>query len=301
MVTAPESDISSAFPFESRYADVLGSRMHYVEEGEGETVLFLHGQPTSSYLWRNIVPLVSPHARCIAPDLIGMGRSDKPDLAYDFADHARYLDAFIEGLGLERVTLVIHDWGSGLGFHWAKRHPDRVRGIAFMEAILEPSTWAGFPKEFRLPFRMMRTPGVGFLMISVANIFVKQILPQSVVRKLTAEEMEVYSAPYPTIASRRPVRQWPTQIPIDGHPAVMHEIVGAYNAWLQQTDVPKLLLHAQPGAIVTPRLVRWCQDSLKNLETVDLGEGIHYLQEDHPRAIGEHVARWYLDTVQAGG
>ena len=224
-----------------------------------------------------------------------------PAVPYTFADHARYLDAFIEGLGLERITLVIHDWGSGLGFHWAKRHPDRVRGIAFMEAILQPSTWAGFPKEFRLPFRMMRTPGVGFLMISVANIFVKQILPQSIVRKLTAEEMEVYSAPYPTIASRRPVRQWPTQIPIDGHPAVMHEIVSAYNAWLQQTDVPKLLLYAQPGAILTPRLVRWCRDSLKNLKTVDLGEGLHYLQEDHPRAIGQHVARWYLDTVQAGG
>ncbi len=300
-MTSPESDISAAFPFASRYADVLGSRMHYIEEGEGEPVLFLHGQPTSSYLWRNIVPLVSPHARCIAPDLIGMGRSDKPDIGYQFADHARYLDTFIEGLGLERVTLVIHDWGSGLGFHWAKRHPDRVRGIAFMEAILEPATWAGFRREFRLPFRMMRAPGVGFLMISVANVFVKQILPQSVVRTLTTEEMEVYSAPYPTVASRRPVRQWPTQIPIDGHPAVMHEIVSAYNAWLQQTDVPKLLLHAQPGAIVTPRLVRWCRDSLKSLETANLGEGLHYLQEDHPRAIGERVARWYVDAVQAAG
>ena len=294
----PETNVSAAYPYQSHYVDVLGSRMHYIEQGEGSPILFLHGQPTSSYLWRNVIPHVSPHGRCIAPDLIGMGRSDKPDLPYQFADHARYLDAFIDALDLRDVTLVIHDWGSGLGFHWANRHTDRVRGIAFLEAIVRPLTWAGFPANFRIPFRLMRSPGIGWLMISVGNIFVKQILPQSIVRKLSREEQAFYESPFPTIKSRKPVREWPRQLPIDGTPAVMHDIVSKYSAWLQQTPIPKLMFIAKPGAIASDELVKWCKANLANLETVHLGEGLHFLQEDHPRAIGENVARWFQEKAR---
>src|SRR3954464_10797213 len=184
--------------------DVHGSRMHYVEEGEGPSVLFLHGNPTSSYLWRNVIPHVSGGARCIAPDLIGMGRSDKPDIDYRFVDHARYLDGFIEALGLGDVVLVLHDWGSGLGFHWARRHADRVRGLAFMEAILAPvSSWDAFPEGARQMFQAFRTPEVGWDLICKQNVFVEQALPGSVVRKLSDEEMDAYRAPFPDEASRK--------------------------------------------------------------------------------------------------
>ncbi|MBW1879041.1 MAG: haloalkane dehalogenase [Deltaproteobacteria bacterium] len=295
-----KADVSTTFPYESQYVEVLGSRMHYIEQGVGDPILFLHGNPTSSYLWRDIIPHVSVHGRCIAVDLIGMGRSDKPDLPYRFADHARYLDAFIEALGLDRVTLVVHDWGSALGFHWAHRHPERVRGIAFMEAIVAPMTWAGFPKGYKLPFKLMRTAGTGWLMLSVANVFLKQIMPKSIVRKLTAEEQAFYAAPYRTIASRKPIRQWPCEIPIEGEPADVHEVVVAYNAWLQETEIPKLLFTARPGAILRKDLVTWCREKLPNLEVIDLGKGLHYLQEDHPDAIGENIARWYVAAVQVG-
>ncbi len=195
------------------------------------------------------------------------------------------------------MTLVIHDWGSGLGFHWARRHADRVRGIAFLEAIVKPVTWAGFPAGFRFPFRLMRSPGIGWLMISVGNMFLKQVLPQSIVRKLAKEEQAFYEAPFPTIKSRKPVREWPRQIPIDGTPAVMHDVVSQYSAWLQQTPIPKLMFTAKPGAIMSGEIVKWCEANLANLDTVFLGKGLHFLQEDHPHAIGESVARWFEEKV----
>jgi haloalkane dehalogenase len=288
------SDISPDFPFESKFVNVHGSRMHYIDEGEGEPVLFLHGNPTSSYLWRNVIPHVSPHRRCIAPDLIGMGRSDKPDIPYRFGDHFGYLEGFIEAVGIDRVTLVLHDWGSGLGFHWARLHSERVRGIAFMEAMLQPMRWDAFPKDYRVAFKLMRTPGVGWLMISVANIFVKQILPMSIVRRLTAAEMRRYAEPFPTIGSRRPLRQWPCEIPIDGEPADVHEAIDAYSRWLQETELPKLVFQSDPGGLITRETVAWCRASLKNLEVCDIGPGIHFLQEDNPHGIGQKLAEWVV-------
>jgi haloalkane dehalogenase len=288
-----EQAISAEFPFESRYVTVRGSRMHYVEQGEGDPILFLHGNPTSSYLWRNIIPHVSPRGRCIAPDLIGMGRSDKPDIGYRFFDHVSYLEGFIEALGLENITLVIHDWGSGLGFHYARRHEDNVKGIAFMEAILKPMYWKEFPTNYKVGFKLFRGVGTGFVMLSVLNVFVKKMMPQTIVRSLTAEEKRQYAAPFPTISSRKPIRQWPCEIPIDGHPADVHEAVVAYNHWLTQTDLPKLFFHAQPGGIVDAEGVAWCREHLSNLETVDIGKGIHYVQEDNPHLIGESIAAWY--------
>jgi haloalkane dehalogenase len=295
----PEHTISADFPFESRYVDVHGSRMHYVDEGEGDPILLLHGNPTSSYLWRNIIPHLTSRGRCIAPDLIGMGRSDKPDLGYRFFDHVRYLEGFIEALDLRNITLVIHDWGSGLGLHYAARHEDNVAGIAMMEAILEPMHWSEFPADFRRGFKMFRAPGVGALMIQGLNVFLTKMMPGTIVRELTAEEKAYYHAPYLTWSSRKPVRVWPLEIPIDGDPADVHEAVSAYRDWLERTEVPKLLLYAHPGGIVRDKTVAWAKESLPNLETVDLGEGVHYLQEDHPHEIGEAVAAW-IDARSAG-
>jgi len=287
-------DISAAFPFESRFVDVLGSRIHYVDEGEGDPILFLHGQPTSSYLWRNIIPYVTAAGRAIAPDLIGFGKSDKPDIEYRFFDHVRYIEGFIEALNLENITLVIHDWGSAIGFHYAMRNEANVKGLAFMEAILAPiPTWDDFPADFRRVFEGFRTPEVGWDMLVNQNMFVEGILPGAIVRDLSEEEMNVYREPFLEPADRKPVWRWPNELPLAGDPADVVEAVGAYNLWLQQTDLPKLMFHATPGAIMPAPLVEWCRANLKNLNTVDVGAGIHYLQEDQPHRIGAELAAWY--------
>jgi haloalkane dehalogenase len=285
--------ISAAFPFESRVVDVNGSSMHYVEQGEGSPVLFVHGNPTSSYLWRNVIPHVSGSARCIAIDLIGMGRSDKPDLEYRFVDHSRYFEGAVAALGLEDVALVLHDWGSALGFHYARRNERNVRGLVFMEAILGPvPSWDAFPPDARELFQSFRTPDVGWDLIARQNMFVEQVLPGSVLRTLSDEEMDRYREPFPDEQSRKPLWRWPNEIPIAGEPADVAELVTAYAGWLQETEIPKLLFHADPGALVPPPAVEWARAALPNLETVDLGAGVHFLQEDHPHAIGRELARW---------
>jgi len=289
-----QQEISAAFPFESKWVGVNGSRMHYVEEGEGEPVLFLHGNPTSSYLWRNIIPHVSPFGRCIAPDLIGMGKSDKPAIEYRFVDHAKYLDGFINALGLRNITLVIHDWGSALGFHYARRNEGNVKGIAFMEAIVRPLTWDEWPEQAKAMFQAFRTPGTGEQMIMDNNMFVEATLPGAMLRKMSDEEMNRYREPYPDRESRRPLWRWPNEIPIDGEPADVHEIVQAYSEWLGKSPVPKLLIWAQPGAIMR-ELRGWCEKSIANLKIVEVGPGVHFLQEDDPHGIGEAIAAWLRD------
>lgn len=287
-------NISADYPFESNYVEVLGSKMHYVDQGQGAPILFLHGNPTWSYLWRNIIPHLSPLGRCLAPDLIGMGKSDKPDLEYRLEDHIPYIDGFIEALGLENLTLVVHDWGSAIGFDYVRRHEANVRGLAFMEAILAPApSWDVFPEDMAGIFKAFRTPDLGWKLIVDKNMFVENVLPASVVRKLTAEEMNQYRRPFADPADRKPVWRWPNEIPIEGHPADVVELVGAYNLWLQQTPLPKLLLYADPGALVRAPMVQWCRDHLQNLETIDLGPGVHFLQEDHPHRIGAALAEWY--------
>ena len=289
------SEISAEFPFESHYVEVLGSKMHYIDEGEGDPILFIHGNPTSSYLWRNIVPYVSDDARVIAVDLIGMGKSDKPDIDYRFVDHAKYLEGFIEELELKNITLVIHDWGSGLGFNYAMQHEDNIKGIAFMEAFLMPLKWDEFPAEFREMFENFRTPGIGEEMIMTQNIFVEQILPGSIIREITDEEMNHYREPYPTVESRKPVWVWPNEIPFNGEPADVHKIVTDYNQWLQETEIPKILFYATPGVLLPSSMVEWSEANLKNLETIYVGEGIHFIQEDHPHEIGRGLADWYQE------
>lgn len=286
-------NISADFPFESRYLEIHGSRMHYIDEGEGDPILFLHGNPTSSYLWRNIIPYLTDQGRCIAPDLIGMGKSDQPAIDYHFLDHYKYLQGFIEKMDLRNITLVLHDWGSGLGFHYFANHPDNVKGIAFMEAILRPMRWSEFPAGWRIGFKLMRATGIGWIIISFLNGFVEQVLPRATVRTLTKEEMDRYRAPFPTIDSRKPVRQWPCEIPIDGHPANVHEAVDNYSRKLQSSEAPKLLFHASPGGLIPAETVEWCKENLSNLTTVDIGKGVHYLQEDNPDLIGSKLSEWF--------
>ena len=280
---------------EERYAkkrlEVLGSSMSYVEVGTGDPIMFLHGNPTSSYLWRNVIPHLEKAGRCIAPDLIGMGDSDKlepsgPD-RYRFVEHRRHLDALLEALDVRRnVTLVIHDWGSGLGFDWANRHRDAVKGIAYMEAIVRPVSWAEWPDLARSIFEAFRSPA-GEEMVLENNIFVERVLPGSVLRKLEEAEMEVYREPG---ESRRPTLSWPRQIPIDGEPADVVEIVQSYSEWLQQSDVPKLFVNAEPGAILAGEARELCR-SWPNQREVTV-KGSHFVQEDSPEEIGQAVADW---------
>lgn len=281
---------------EIRKASVLGSSMAYRETGaeDAPVALFLHGNPTSSHIWRNILPLVSPVAHCIAPDLIGFGQSDKPDIAYRFFDHVRYLDAFIEQRGIKSAYLVAQDWGTALAFHLAARRPDLVRGLAFMEFIRPMPTWQDFHQAdaARETFKKIRTPSVGEAMILEANAFVERVLPGGIVRKLSDDEMAPYRAPFPTPESRRPVLALPRELPIAGEPADVYATLQSAHAALAASSYPKLLFSGAPGAVVSPEFAEGFAASLKHCALVRLGAGLHFLQEDHPEAIGRSVAGW---------
>ncbi len=288
-----ESRISANDPYERRHAAVLDTEIAYVDTGAGDPVVFLHGNPTSSYLWRNVIPEVEPHARCLAPDLVGMGDSGPaPDGSYRFADHARYIDAWFDALlPTQSVTLVGHDWGSVLGFYWARRHPERVRGLAYMEAIVRPMSWEEWPEDARGIFRGMRSEK-GEDLVLQRNVFVERILPSSVLRGLTEEEMDVYRRPYITEESRSPTLAWPRELPIDGEPEEVVRIVDDYSGWLKESDAPKLFVNAEPGSILTGAQREFCR-SWKNQDEVTV-RGAHFLQEDSPRQIGEAVAAFVV-------
>ncbi len=288
-----ESRISANDPYERRHAAVLDTEIAYVDTGAGDPVVFLHGNPTSSYLWRNVIPEVEPHARCLAPDLVGMGDSGPaPDGSYRFADHARYIDAWFDALlPTQSVTLVGHDWGSVLGFYWARRHPERVRGLVYMEAIVRPMSWEEWPEDARGIFRGMRSEK-GEDLVLQRNVFVERILPSSVLRGLTEEEMDVYRRPYITEESRSPTLAWPRELPIDGEPEEVVRIVDDYSGWLKERDAPKLFINAEPGSILTGAQREFCR-SWKNQDEVTV-RGAHFLQEDSPRQIGEAVAAFVI-------
>ena len=282
--------ISAADPYPRRRTPVLDTEMAYVDAGAGDPVVFLHGNPTSSYLWRNVIPHVERLGRCLAPDLVGMGDSGKaPAGSYSFADHARYLDAWLDALALERnVTLVMHDWGSALGFHWAHRHPGRVRGLVYMEALVRPVSWVEWPDSARKIFQAMRSPA-GEDMVLAKNVFVERILPASVLRGLTEAEMAVYRRPYLEPGeSRRPTLTWPRQIPIDGEPADVTAIVDGYARWLATSDIPKLFVNADPGTILTGAQREFCR-TWPNQQEVTV-TGTHFIQEDSPAEIGQAIA-----------
>ncbi|MFF3467675.1 haloalkane dehalogenase [Streptomyces sp. NPDC002619] len=277
-------------------ADVLHSTIFYREAGTGTVpMIFLHGNPTSSYLWRHIVPTVAESGRCLAPDLIGMGDSGKPDIAYTFDDHARYLDAWFDALDLDQVVLIGHDWGGALAFDWAARHPGRVRGIAFTETIVKPMSWEEFPAGARPLFQSMRTSGTGEAMVLDQNTFVEKALPNTVARGLSAEDLDVYRRPYPTRQSRVPLLQWPRAMPLDGEPADVVARISAYDEWLAaSTDVPKLLLtfESGPGTMMGPEIIDWCAAHVSSLETVSHGLAGHHTPEDQPEAITASLVTW---------
>ena len=290
MVAMPPATIPAADTHPRRRARVLDTEMAYVDTGRGDPVVFLHGNPTSSYLWRNIIPHVAREHRCLAPDLVGMGDSGKvPSGSYRFVDHARYLDAWFDAVGLTRdVTLVVHDWGSALGFHWARRYPDRVRGLAYMEALVRPVTWGEWPDAARKIFQAMRSPA-GEEMVLQKNVFVERILPASVLRGLTEDEMAVYRRPYREPGeSRRPTLTWPREIPIDGEPPDVVAIADAYARWLSQSDTPKLFVNAEPGTILTGAQREFCR-RWPNQQEVTV-RGSHFIQEDSPAEIGQAIA-----------
>jgi len=276
----------------TRSIELLGSHMSYVDTGEGAPVLFLHGNPTSSFLWRDVIPRVAPSARCIAPDLIGFGASGRPDIPYRFEDHARFIEAFIDALGLEDVVLVLHDWGSALGLDWARRHQYSVRGLVLMEFIWPIPTWLDISAEGAKLFQAFRDPDVGRKLLIDENTFIEGNLPHGVVRKLPESVMNHYREPFLDPSSREPIYRFPNELPIAGRPDDVWAMATAYHDWLLDTDLPKLFFHVEPGSLIPPDRARWYSERLKSCRSVALGAGRHYLQEDHGEAIGNHIASW---------
>ena len=277
------------------YKTVNGKQMAYHDTGTGEAVVFLHDNPTSSYLWRDIIPHVSQHARCVAPDLIGQGDSDKlhnpgPD-SYTFVEHRTYLDELLDQLALgDKITFVVHDWGSALGFDWANRHRDRVAGICYMEAIVRPVTWEQWPAGATEIFKAMRSEA-GEEMILTKNLFVEAILPASIIRKLSEAEMNEYRRPFLNAGEdRRPTLTWPRQIPLDGEPADVVKIVQSYADWLSTSDVPKLFVNADPGTILTGPQREFARTWPNQTEVTVAGS--HFIQEDSADEIGVALADW---------
>jgi len=287
-------------PGASRFVEVHGSRMHYIDTGRGETVLFLHGNPVWSYIWKKVLPHVSPTARCVAPDLIGMGLSDKPRIKYTFLDHVRYVEEFIARLGLERYTLVLHDWGCMIGFYVAMRQERNVRGVAFMEAMLQPyASWRDFPPKLAPPFRVFRDPKVGPRMILEDNALIEQVVPANTMVPFTEEEMNCFRMPFVDPSTRRVILQFIDQLPVAEEPAEAAEAIGRYASWLKRTKLPKLFLWAEPGIINSSKDVEWAQRNYKNLKTSFLGVGSHFLQQERPVELGQEIARWHEGLLQA--
>lgn len=278
--------------------DVLDSTIHYQETGSGTPLVFLHGNPTSSHLWRGVLPRLGPGLRAVAPDLIGMGRSGKPDIGYTFDDHARYLDAFLDTLldrlDAPRVVLAGQDWGGSLAFDWAARHPGRVLGLAFMEAIMRPMSWADFPAPARARFTDFRTPGVGEDLVLEQNAFLKGFTG-AILTGLSEQDIQEYHAPYPTPESRRPLLQWPRALPLDGEPADVIARITAYDAWLASSDdVPKLLLtfDSSPSLMIDERMAAWCAENIAALKIEHCGPAGHHAPEDQPEAIAAAISAW---------
>jgi haloalkane dehalogenase len=273
---------------------VLDTFISYRETGKGSPIVFLHGNPTSSYVWRNVLPLVADRGRCLAPDLVGMGRSGKPESAYRFHDHARYLDAWFAALDLRDVVLVGYDWGGVLALDWARRHSDRVRGAVVFETFLRPMHWSDWPPQGAELFRALRTPGAGEKLVLDQNGFLARSLEHGVKHGLAEADRAEYFAPYPDPASRRPMLQWPREIPIDGEPADVAEVITRNGQWLATTpDIPKLLLTFDgTGLSNAPAVVAWARSTAAALEVVPLGSAGHHAPEDAPREIAGAITSW---------
>lgn len=288
--------IPADFPFQSHYVDVFGSKIHYIEEGEGDPILFLHGVPTSSYLWRNIVPHLSPLGRCIAPDLIGFGKSDKPDIEYSINDHIKYIDQFIETLKLKNITLVLHDWGSIIGFDYAMRHENKIKGLAFYEAYVRPAN----EEDLSLPFQeqfssLTEDETVGEILISGSH-FIDKVLPPGMMRNLTEEELYYYREPFLKTGAGKPLLKYLQELP-HAHNET-NNIISHYSKKLQKSRIPKLMLYSLPGFITSIATVMWAKEHFPHLEINEVGEALHYAQESNPMLMGESISVWLQGIEQ---
>ncbi|MDG0792314.1 haloalkane dehalogenase [Cohnella ginsengisoli] len=295
MTTPDTPPIGAAYPFESRYMTVKGHRLHYVDLGAGDPVVFLHGNPTWSYMYRNIIPYAQDTRRCIAVDLIGMGRSDKPDIGYTFLEHVDYVTRFIEQLELDNITLVGHDWGMAIGLQYAMRHPGKIKAIAMLEpqALYPNAAWSDFsPPEAQPLFQKLRDPAEGWPFMRDNSVFVEGMTSTIINRTISPEEHEQYREPFRRPEDRKPMWVFPNQIPIEGRPAEVVEAVNARNEWLTSSPIPKLLFYATPGCTVREPQLAWCTANLPNLTLSDIGKGFHHLAEENPHAVGSVLRRW---------
>ena len=284
---------------EKKRVSLAGSDMAYVDVGSGPCVVLLHGNPTSSFLWRHTITPLSKVARCIAPDLMGFGDSDKPADALRIVEHQRYIEKFFEALDLQDVTLVLHDWGSALGFDWARRHESRVRGLAFMEFVWPFPTWLDLSPASQNLFRLLQDPVDGRRFIIEQNGFVENVLPGGLAHPLSEEDMAEYRRPFSDPASREPIWRFPNELPVAGQPSDVYAMASAYHDWLLTTDLPKLFFWAESGALIPRDRAGWYARNLTNCRTISLGQGVHYLQEDHGERIGVEVAEWITQRRDA--
>lgn len=290
--------ISADFPYQSKFIKIMDSNLHYIDENNNEdadqtTFVCVHGNPSSSYLWRNIIPILLPKGRVIAMDLIGFGKSDKPNIDYKVLTHSKYFDTFINELNLNNIIFVLHDWGTALGLSYARRNSEKIKGVVFMEGIIRPKKWNFGNLFIRLIFRFFRTPIIGKLMIINGNFFVDRILlSMGEKRKLTKVEKTYYRQPFLKKQSRKPIYVFPNQIPINGKPKDVYEMVNNNHKWLMASDVPKLLLWIKSGVLIKPDHVQEMKNDYKNITVEYVGKSSHYLQEDFPNEIGQFIVNW---------
>lgn len=292
-----QGSVSAACHYPSRFVSVQGSKIHYIEDGKGDPVVFLHGMPTSSYLWRNIMPSLSDKAHCIAPDLIGMGASDKPAIDYTIYDHINYIQGFIEALALENITFVLHGWGSVIGFDYARRHADNVKALAFLESHVRPTTdWDMLSLPIQQLTALLKRPGASYHAVVEQNYLIDKFLPNGVLRKLSKEEFENYRKPFADPESRKPLWQYIQDLPLgEGNGVVA--LIEKYSQWLQQAPQPKLMLYAVPGFITTMATVQWAKEHIQNLTLVELQDALHFAQESVPDVFCKELRNWYLSEV----
>jgi haloalkane dehalogenase len=281
-----------------KQVDVFGSKMSYLEAGSGDAILFLHGIPTSSYVWRNIIPYLAPLGRCIAPDLIGFGRSDKPDIKYSISDHIKYIEKFIEVLGLKNVTLIMHGWGSIIGFHYATHHEKNCRGLVFYEAFLRSVNGDDLSLPFQEQMQTLQDLENASDMVTNGVTFIDRIMPQNIMRQLTDEEMKYYREPFQQAGTDKPILQYIRELPKGAGKTEVDKLIDAYSVRLTKSRLPKLMLYSVPGFITTMATVKWAKDHLPNLEIVDIGEELHLGQESSPGLIGEAISVWLQGVEQ---
>ncbi len=293
------NNISADFPFTSKFINVNGANMHYIDEGQGDPIVFFHGVPTSAYLWRNIIPYLTDHARCIAFDLVGFGQSDKPNISYNLTEHMEYVTGFLDKMNLKNATYVLHAWGGIMGFHYAMNHQDNIKALAFLETHIRPTLdWDMLSLPVQELVSLVRNHENSKDAIINTNYFIENVFTAGLLRKLTDTEMQHYAEPFNSPKSRQAIWQYMMDLPIGDRQSPASDIITEYSEKLAHSDIPKLMLYAIPGFITTVDTIEWAKENLSNLSIVDIGDAFHYPQETNPGIIGDTLKRWYdeIDT-----